>query len=388
MCGWYNKAVDYINNTNISVAFVSTNSICQGESVGILWKHLFSKGIFINFAYRSFIWNSEALDKAHVHCVIVGFSRIGKTQKLLFGDSYIYRPRNINGYLISAENIFLEARGKPQNKTLSEMIKGSQPTDGGNLILSEAEKIELENKYSRTFNFIKPYIGAEEFINNKKRYCLWLKGVDPKNYKNIPEIIKRLDNVRIMRLSSPTKSVRECADIPSLFTQIRQPTEGNYLLVPRVTSERRKYIPLGFLSYENIASDAVQMITNATLYDFGILTSIVHNAWMRVVAGRLKSDYRYSPSVYNNFIWIDTTEQQKEQINKTAQAILDARALYPDWSLGDLYDPLTMPLELLKAHKANDKAVMSLYGFEPDASEEEMVAKLMQMYAEKVKLRE
>ena len=384
VCGWYNKAVDYIKNTDIEVAFVSTNSICQGESVSILWKFLFSKHIYINFAWHSFVWNSEALDQAHVHCVIIGFSIKERLQKLIFSGTDVYEANNINGYLVDADNVFLEARGKPSNKDLPEMTKGSQPTDGGNLILTLDEKEALESKYPQAKQFIKSYIGADEFINNKSRYCLWLKGVDPRLFRSISEINDRLMRVSELRKKSPTKSVKECSDTPYLFTQIRQP-ESNYIVVPETSSEKRQYIPMGFLDKDTICSNALRIIPNGDVYIFGILTSSIHNAWMRVVAGRLKSDYRYSPSVYNNFIWIDATDEQKEKISKTAQAILDARALYPDSSLADLYDPLTMPPELLKAHKANDKAVLALYGFEADATEEEIVAKLMQMYAEKVK---
>lgn len=384
VCGWYNKAVDYIKETKVEVAFVSTNSICQGESVGILWKFLFNKNIYINFAWRSFIWNSEALDKAQVYCVIISFSKKEWQHKLLFSGTNIYEANNINGYLVDADNVFLEARGKPLNKKLPKMTKGSQPTDGGNLILSSDEKNELERKYPKVSDLIKPYIGSKEFINNKIRYCLWLKGVDPSLYRSIPEINDRLERISKLRQNSPTKSVRECAETPFLFTQIRQP-HTNYIVVPETSSEKRKYIPMGFLNKDVICSNSLRIIPNGEIYIFGILTSSIHNVWMRFVVGRLKSDYRYSPYVYNNFIWIDVTDQQKEQISKTAQAILDARALYPDSSLADLYDPLTMPLELLKAHKANDKAVLALYGFKANATEDEIVAKLIQMYAEKIK---
>ena len=387
VCGWYNKAVNYIKNTDIEVAFVSTNSICQGESVSILWKFLFSKHIYINFAWHSFVWNSEALDQAHVHCVIICFSLKERLQKLIFSGTDVYEAKNINGYLIDADNVFLEARRKPSNKDLPEMTKGSQPTDGGNLILTLDEKEALESKYPQAKQFIKSYIGADEFINNKQRYCLWLVDQDP---SNSPEIMTRIKNVRELRLSSKRVATQKLAKTPALFGERRQPTNGNYLIVPRVSSENRKYIPIGFLPCTVIASDASLIIPNATLYHFGVLTSSVHNAWMRVVAGRLKSDYRYSASiVYNNFVWAEATDKQKENIGKTANNILTIREKYlqKEKSLADLYGENLELIytDLLDAHQNNDKAVLDLYGFKPDATEEEIVAKLMQMYAEKVK---
>ena len=383
VCGWYNKAVDYISDTNIEVAFVSTNSICQGESVGILWKHLFDKGIFIHFAYRTFIWNSDALDKAHVHCVIVGFSKKNPLKKYLFSQNKREQVKNINGYLIEADNVFIEARGKSINKNVPKMSKGSQPTDGGYLLLSEDEfKTLLQTESKEIVDCIHPFMMGEDFIKGKNRYCFWFKDISPSIFSKSLFVKERLEKIAELRKKSPTKSVQEQADTPYLFTQIRQPNT-DYLAIPRVSSERRKYIPMGFLSKNIIAGDKLQYIASDSKWLFGILISSVHNAWMRIVAGRLKSDYSYSPAVYNNFVIPELTDQQKEQISKTAQAILDARALYPDSSLADLYDPLTMPPELLKAHKANDKAVLALYGFKPDATEEEIVSRLMQMYAEK-----
>ena len=381
VCGWYNKAVDYIGDTGIQVAFVSTNSICQGESVSILWSFLFNKGVVINFAYRTFIWNSEALDKAHVHCVIIGFAKVSRKCKKIFSDDNYSIVDNINGYLIAADNVFLEARGKNRNN-LPEMTKGSQPTDGGYLLLTEKEKTDLENKYHTKFNFIKQYIGADEFINNKKRYCLWLDKVNPSVYRNIPEILDRLNRVKELRLKSPTKSVKEQAEIPFLFTQIRQPC-SDYVVIPETSSEKRKYIPIGFLNHDQICSNALRIIPNCNIYVFGILMSSTHMAWMRAVAGRLKSDYRYSPSVYNNFPFPKLTEEQIKKIEITSQSILDARAQYPDSSLADLYDPLIMPIELRKAHQANDRVVIAAYGWEKDITEEEIVTNLMKMYAKR-----
>ncbi|MCI7251536.1 MAG: DNA methyltransferase [Succinivibrio sp.] len=381
VCGWYNKAVDYIGDTGIQVAFVSTNSICQGESVSILWSYLFNKGVVINFAYKSFIWNSEALDKAHVYCVVIGFAKVSRNCKKIFSDDNYSIVDNINGYLIAADNVFLEARGKNRNN-LPEMTKGSQPTDGGYLLLTEKEKTDLENKYHTKFNFIKQYIGAEEFINNKKRYCLWLDKVNPSVYRNIPEILDRLNRVKELRLKSPTKSVKEQAEIPFLFTQIRQPC-SDYVVIPETSSEKRKYIPIGFLNHDQICSNALRIIPNCNIYVFGILMSSTHMAWMRAVAGRLEMRYRYSPAIYNNFPFPKLTEEQIKKIEITSQSILDARAQYPDSSLADLYDPLIMPIELRKAHQANDRAVIAAYGWDKDITEEEIVANLMQMYAKR-----
>lgn len=381
VCGWYNKAVDYIGDTGIQVAFVSTNSICQGESVSILWSYLFNKGVVINFAYKSFIWNSEALDKAHVYCVVIGFAKVSRNCKKIFSDDNYSIVDNINGYLIAADNVFLEARGKNRNN-LPEMTKGSQPTDGGYLLLTEKEKTDLENKYHTKFNFIKQYIGAEEFINNKKRYCLWLDKVNPSVYRNIPEILDRLNRVKELRLKSPTKSVKEQAEIPFLFTQIRQPC-SDYVVIPETSSEKRKYIPIGFLNHDQICSNAWRIIPNCNIYVFGILMSSTHMAWMRAVAGRLEMRYRYSPAIYNNFPFPKLTEEQIKKIEITSQSILDARAQYPDSSLADLYDPLIMPIELRKAHQANDRAVIAAYGWDKDITEEEIVANLMQMYAKR-----
>lgn len=382
VCAWYKKAADIMQGTNIHVAFVSTNSICQGESVPAMWEPLFErKGLVINFAYPTFRWDSESNLKAHVHCVIVGFS-IGdnKTTKCLYLTDGTYKQcSNINGYLLDAPNIFVQSRTK-SSQGLPEMTKGSQPTDGGYLLLTELERYDLIKKYPHSADFIKQFVGAEEFINNKKRYCLWLKGVPPKQYADIPEIIERLKAVREMRLASPTASVKRDADVPMLFTQIRQP-DTNYLIIPSHSSENRRYIPIGFMSPQIICGNANQMIPNATLFMFGLLTSNVHMAWMRAVCGRLKSDYRYSPSVYTNFPFPNVTEEQKAKIEQTAQAILDARANYPECSLADLYgEKMIIYTDLLRAHQANDRAVMAAYGFPTTMTESDCVARLLEMY--------
>ncbi len=399
---WYKKAVDLMKGTPTRAAFVSTNSLVQGESVATMWEPLFNRyGLEIDFAHRTFQWDSEAHIKAHVHCVIIGFScdNKNKRRKTIFTDGVAQPAKNINGYLLDAPNVFIKNRASVSTAGLPKMTKGSQPTDGGNLFLSEDERNLLVGKYPESAKFIKRFIGAEEFINNGVRYCLWLKDVSPHEYRKILEIQQRLDAVRKLRLSSPTKSVQRDAATPMLFTQIRQP-ESTYLVIPRHSSERRSYIPLGFIQPDVIVGDACSIIPDVTLYHFGILTSSVHMAWMRVVCGRLKSDYRYTPAVYNNFPWpfadVPAAVAQGDchaaarlamtaGIERTAQDILAARSLYPDSSLADLYDELTMPPELRKAHRANDHAVLAAYGLPKDISESEIVAHLMGLYQNLVK---
>lgn len=381
---WYYKASEYINDTKISVAFVSTNSITQGEQIAPLWGTLLEQfHIQIIFAYRTFKWNSEAKEKAAVHCVIIGF-----TQCRLVDKKYLYiadakkNVSNINPYLLDAPNVVISSRSKSLCNA-PKLTKGNQPSDGGNLILSEEEKNTLIKKNPDIACCIKRYIGAKDFLhNNVKRYCLWLKGISPSIYGHNNFIKNRLKAVRDMRLQSTAAPTRAFADRPYLFFSSPQ-TEADCLVLPRHSSENRRYIPIGFFHSDTIASDALSIIAeDATLYHFGILTSNVHMAWMRVVAGRLKSDYRYSGSVvYNTFPWPTPTEVQKEKIKHTAQAILDARALYPDSSLADLYDELTMPPELRKAHQENDKAVMEAYGWKwRGMTEADCVAKLMTLY--------
>ncbi len=383
---WYEATAKFIINTEIQVAFVSTNSITQGEQVFTLWKGLLDRGIIINFAYKTFKWQSEAKEKAAVHCVIIGFSYIARTKKILYSTKGTYEfVVNISPYLINASSILVEPRKKALSDA-SPIIFGNMANDGGFLILTQEEKEYLELKYPMASKYIKTFLGAEEFINNKVRYCLWLKDYSPNELRNMPEILERVENVRKIRRSSSREATKILADFPYLFGEIRQPTT-NYLMIPRVSSENRKYIPIGYLPPEVIASDRASIIPNATMYEFGILTSNVHNAWMRVVCGRLKSDYNYSGSiVYNNFPWCNPTDEQKKKIEETAQAILDARALYPDCSLADLYDEVAMPPELRKAHQANDKAVMQAYGFWGKLNTESAcVAELMKMYQKLVR---
>ena len=379
VAAWYRKAADYMLNTRIEAAFVSTNSICQGEQVPILWEELFQKGIHINFAYRTFIWQSEASLKAHVHCVIVGFSYQERAIKTIYENEIGKKVSQINGYLVNADNVFIQLRGKA-NPDMPKLVQGNKPWDGGFLILSPDEREELVKKYPEADSLIRQYIGSYEFINGKERYCLWLKDVAPNKYRHIPEIMERLKGVVETRRQTKTVAVQAQADTPMLFSQIRQP-ESDYILVPETSSSSRKYVPMGFMSKNVIASNSTLVATDATLCLFGILTSNVHMAWLRAVCGRLKSDYRYSPSVYNNFPWPELDDEQKARIEQTAQAILDARVKYPDCSLADLYDDVAMPPELRKAHQDNDRAVMRAYGFTPgQTTESECVAKLFEMY--------
>lgn len=384
--GWYFKASQFIVGTDIRVAFVSTNSITQGEQVSVIWKPLFDKyGIHIDFACRTFRWDSEASIKAHVHCVIVGFSTASNLSKpyIYIGDRE-HTSENINAYLIDAPNIFIARRNKPLCDVPS-ICKGSQPTDGGNLILSAEDREQIISRHPEADEFIKLFLGSAEFINKKARYCLWLKDANPTVLRKIPEILERVQSVREFRLNSKKAATRKQADSPTLFTEIRQPIT-NFVVIPEVSSQTRKYVPIGFLHPDVICSNKLQLIPGATMFHFGVLTSNVHMAWMRVVCGRLKSDYDYSGNiVYNNFPWPTPTEEQKAKIGRTAQAILDARALYPDSSLADLYDEVTMPPELRKAHQENDKAVMRAYGFDiKTTTETSCVAELMRRYQELV----
>lgn len=384
VCGWYVKAADYMQGTQIHAAFVSTNSISQGESVGILWKPLFAeKHLTIEFAYSSFAWTSEAKDTATVHCVIVGFT-CGTAQNMcyLYESNRCRTVEHINGYLVDAPNVFIQSRGKPLTAGLPIMSKGSQPTDGGNLIFSVEERDDLIKKYPQTEELLRRYISADDYINNKIRYCLWLVNISPSKYRNIHPIMERLERVVKCRRQSPTSSVQRNAETPMLFTQIRQP-QSQYLAMPEVSSSKRKYIPFGYINPDVIGSNMLYLIPNATLYIFGVMISNVHMAWARTVGGRLKSDYRYTPAIYNNFPWPTPTDEQKAKIEQTSQAILDARDLYPDASLADLYDPATMPPELVKAHQENDKAVMRAYGFDiKTTTESSCVAELMRRYQE------
>ncbi|MBE6824399.1 MAG: class I SAM-dependent DNA methyltransferase [Ruminococcaceae bacterium] len=379
---WYKKASNYIENTHIRVAFVSTNSITQGEQVRPLWEDILTNN-YINFAYRTFQWDSEATEKAAVHCVIIGFSRDNLKEKFISENNRKKVVSHINGYLVDAPDFYITSRGKAPNN-LPKLTQGNKPWDDGGLILTPEERIYFVTKYPYLKKYIKVYMGSRDFINNIERYCFWFIGANPSDYRNIPEVRERLQKVINKRLASPTLVVQKQADTPTLFSQIRQP-QSDYILIPETSGASRKYIPMGFMNKEVIASNSVMTAENADLHMFGILESNVHMSWVRTLCGRLKSDYRYSPALYNNFPWPEPTEQQRAEIEKTAQTILDARELYPDCSLADLYDELTMPPELRKAHQANDLAVMKAYGFKNDMSESAIVAELMKMYQELTK---
>jgi len=376
---WYYKAAKYIRTTNIRAAFVSTNSITQGEQVFPLWGKLLNEyHVSIDFAYRTFRWTNEARGNAAVHCVIIGFSIIGKMNKQIYDGEFVVSAKNINPYLVDGVNIVIGNRASPIC-SVPPITKGNYPTDGGNFILSEEEKNELIRKEPETKTFIKKYLGAVGFINNEIRYCLWLKDVNPSIIKNCPTVVERIEKVREFRLMSTAKPTRERATTPQLFFSLTQP-DSNYLMIPEVSSERRPYIPIGYMGSDVIASNTVLIIPNASYFHFGVLTSTMHMAWMRCIAGRLKSDYRYTGSiVYNNFPWPDPSDKQRADIEAAAQAVLDARAKFPDSSLADLYDPDTMPPELAKAHQKLDRLVEKAYGksFDSDA---ERVAFLFERY--------
>ena len=460
---WYKKAMDLLATKNTKVAFVSTNSICQGDGVAALWKPLFAQGLEIDFAHRTFRWDSEATEKAHVHCVIVGFHCGGQgtkgtekttgtsdkataanveadaslkslrslsslsspPAKTIYDGDRVISAAHINGYLMDAPDAWVESRAKPICD-VPPLVFGSMPNDGGFLSdWSDEDKTALVKKYPAAEALFRPLLGSVEFINGKSRWCLWLKGASPAVIRSVPPVMEAVEKVREMRLASKREATRKLAATPTLFGEIRQPEEGNYLLVPSVSSERRKYVPMGFMDANTVANNLVLIVPSATLYHFGVLTSSVHMAWMRAVAGRLKSDYRYSANiVYNNFPWPDNavgqgtkgserTEGTRDKmtgpecgilaapslkslrslsslshaaiISQTAQAILDARAAHPDCSLADLYDPLTMPPDLRAAHEANDRAVLAAYGLAPDTPEPEIVAHLFGLYARMTK---
>ncbi len=381
---WYKKATDYMAGKKTRCALVSTNSVTQGEQVANLWKPLMNtNGIHIDFCYRTFRWDSESSLKAHVHCVIIGFSIAPFTgQKKIFSESGApHNAGNINGYLIDADNIFIESRVKPLCD-VPEIGIGNKPIDGGNYLFTEDEMKEFIRQEPGAAALFHPWYGSEEFIHQNPRYCLWLGNSTPAELHRLPHCLKRVENVRNFRLSSKSVPTQKLADRPTRFHVENMPEE-DFIIVPKVSSEKRKYIPIGLMTPEVLCSDLVFLIPNATLYHFGILTSNVHNGWMRAVCGRLEMRYRYSKDiVYNNFPWPTPTDSQKTKIELTAQAVLDARAKYTDCSLADLYDEVTMPPELRKAHQENDKAVMEAYGFAVSRNfkESDCVAELFKMY--------
>ena len=383
VCCWYKKCTDMMAGTAIRSALVSTNSVSQGESVANLWKPLFDTGVHIDFAHRTFRWDSEAKTKAHVHCVIIGFSVSPNAKaRLLFTDGRYQEVSNINGYLLNAENVFIESRNKPICD-VPEIGIGNKPIDGGFYLFEKDAMEEFIKKEPASKKYFRPWYGAREFINCKPRYCLWLGECSPAELRKMPLCRERVAQVREYRLASPSAGTIKLADKPTRFHVENMP-KGNYIVIPEASSERRRYVPMGFFTPDILCSNLVKIIPNATVYHLGVLTSNVHMAWMRAVCGRLKSDYRYSKDiVYNNFPWPEPTDAQKEKITQTARGILDARALYPDSSLADLYDEVTMPPELRRAHQNNDRAVMQAYGMPIKGTTESIcVAELMKRYQE------
>lgn len=383
VAGWYFKAALLIKGTNTKAALVSTNSITQGEQVAVLWKPLFEQHeVQLDFAWRTFRWDSESTEKAHVHCVIVGFSNkdSNQKQKIIFDENGNRQiATNINGYLLDAPTIFIDKNSKPLCE-VPPMIRGSSPIDDGNFILTIEEKEEYIKKEPQGEKFLRPFMMGKDFIDRKPRFCFWLVGANPSEFRKCPILMNRIEAVRNFRLKSSKAATVQSAETPTIFGEMR-PCESDYIAIPKVSSEQRRYIPMDYLPAEILAGDKLFQMPNASLYHFGVLTSNIHMAWMRAVCGRLKSDYSYSNTiVYNNFPWCNPTDEQKAKIEKTAQAILDARALFPDASLADLYDELGMPPELRKAHRENDKAVMAAYGFKASMTESEIVSELFKMY--------
>lgn len=379
VCCWYKRAADYMHGTSVRAAFVSTNSVTQGDSVATLWKPLFAAGISIRFAHRTFIWDSESNHKAHVHCVIVGFGYEKPAAPTIYANGQVSRVEHINAYLVDAADVFVESRSKPLCD-VPEIGIGNKPIDGGHYLFTKEEMDAFLAKEPNAAPYFKAWYGAQEFIHRKPRYCLWLGACTPHELRQMPLCHARVEAVREFRRNSTSEGTRKLADKPTRFHVENMP-RGYFIIMPKVSSERRRYIPCGFMDDSVLCSDLVFLIPQATLYHFGVLTSNVHMAWMRTVAGRLKSDYRYSKDiVYNNFPWCAPTDEQKAAIAQTAQGILDARGRYPESSLADLYDDVTMPPDLREAHRANDRAVMRAYGFSTKLTESACVAALMKRY--------
>ena len=383
VAGWYLKSAELMaQNPKIRAALVSTNSITQGEQVAAIWKPLFEKyGVHFDFAYRTFRWDSEADIKAHVHCVILGFSvaSSGGQKTIYLSKGQPMQASNINGYLLDAPNVFIEKRTQPLCD-VPPFVRGCQPTDDGNLILTIEEKEELLAHEPQAAPLIRPFMMGKDFIERKPRYCLWLKDANPAVLRQCHQVMERVQKVREFRLKSSKAATRQKAETPTLFDEIREPM-SNYVALPKVSSENRRYIPMDYLSPEIIPGDKLFCMQGASLYHFGVLTSNIHMAWMRATCGRLKSDYSYSNTiVYNNFPWPNPTEAQKAKIEQTAQGILDARAKFPDCSLADLYDEAAMTPELRRAHQENDRAVMAAFGFDIKMSESECVTELFRLY--------
>ncbi|WP_279151325.1 DNA methyltransferase [Photobacterium iliopiscarium] len=384
---WFWKGSQYIQQSKAELALVSTNSICQGEQVATLWPAVFSLGLNIHFAYQSFNWANNARDKAAVHVVVIGLTG-QKQQKKIFspiqGTWHEQDVRNVSPYLVEGTSLVVLKRAKPLIKS-NLMIFGNKPTDGGNFFFNESEKNEFLNREPKAEKWVRKVVGSEEFLNSKARYCLWLKDITESELSELPLVSERVENIRKLRLKAGHAAALKMAKTPHLFMQISQPDSGNYLLIPRVSSEHRIYIPIGFLDSDTISTDRNFMIPNGTLYDFGILMSMMHNDWMRIVAGRLESRYSYSNTiVYNTFPWPEVSESQKQEIELLAEEILLTREDYPHMTLAQLYDPNKMPADLLAAHQALDQAVERAYRAKPFENQEERVAFLLQRYAQLV----
>ena len=378
---WFKKASDLIQGTETKCAFVATNSITQGQQVPALWQ---SMNVKIDFAYRTFKWKNAAKGVAAVHCVIIGFSNCNKSDRggVIFDDTVVIHATNINGYLVDAPNVYVESRSKPLCD-VPPMNFGNMPRDGGNLIIEADEYENFLRDEPQAAPFIRPLLGAEEFLHGLKRHCIWLVNADLAQLRNCPKILDRVEKCRQMRLASKAAATRKFAATPGLFCQITQPEGKDYILVPCVSSEKREYVPIGFMTAETIVTNLVQIIPDATPYHFGIVTSRMHNAWARAVAGRLKSDYRYSKDiVYNNFVWPTVSADLRTSIESAAQAVLDARAAHPTATLADLYDPRMMPPDLVKAHAHLDALVDKAYGLAPSCTDADRVAHLFKLYAD------
>lgn len=384
---WYAKAAQYIQGTHIKVAFVSTNSIVQGEQVGILWRVLLEKyNVHIHFAHRTFKWSNEAKGNAGVYCVIIGFANFDTDNKTIFeyeditGEPHILRAKNINPYLVDAKNTLIENRSKPLCDVPTIGI-GNKPIDGGNYLFTKEEMEEFIELEPKSAQYFRPWYGAVEFIQQKPRYCLWLGDCSPSELRSMPHCMERVKNVRELRLASKSEGTRKIAETPTRFHVENMP-ESSYIIVPSVSSENRKYIPMGFMGSDSMASNLVLIIPEGTLYHFGVLTSAMHMAWTNAVCGRLESRFRYSAGiVYNNFPWVENiTDRQREKIEQCAEAVLEARKQFPNSSLADLYDPLAMPPALMKAHQALDKAVDAAYRSAPFTSDSQRMEFLFDLY--------
>jgi hypothetical protein len=382
---WYIKAAEYIRGTRIKVGFVSTNSISQGEQVGILWQELFLRGCKIHFAHRTFSWSNEARSNAAVHVVIIGFACFDIPEKRIFeyqdikGEPLEIKVKNINPYLVAGQDIFITKRSSPISN-VPEINRGSDALDDGNLFFDEEQRLKLIEEYPNAEKYLRPFLMGKEFLNNIPRYCLWLKDVDLSEVKKIKPIYERIERIRDFRAKSQRPQTLKASKFPYLFGEERQPT-SDYLAIPKVSSENRNYLPIGFCTANVICGDKLFNFPNATPFHFGVLTSAMHMAWMRYTCGRLESRYSYSNTiVYNNFPWCEPNDKQQKAIEQAAERVLAVRAEFPESSLADLYDPLTMPPALVKAHQDLDKAVDTAYRAKPFTSETERVEYLFLLY--------